>query len=250
MQIVNELAAPVDIQALENEEQALAQKVIAPDDVVLELGARYGSVSCVINRNLRNKLNQVVVEPDARTWGALEHNKRINGCGFHIVQGFISNQPQTLTNLAHHHNGYGATSIDSTTSTVPHYSLQQVEAHFQLRFNVLVADCEGFLERFLDENPQLYDQLRLIMFEADYPDKCDYNKIRAALRQHGFQESVRGAPKRMAKTQQPSQHSDVCLDAANIHQAAAQLFKASHRACACSGGVRCQHKRRDGCQAP
>jgi len=47
-------------------EQKLVNIYIQPDDVVLELGARYGTVSCNINKKLNNKLNQVSVEPDSR----------------------------------------------------------------------------------------------------------------------------------------------------------------------------------------
>ncbi len=32
-----------------------------------------------------------------------------------------------------------------------------------------------------DENPDFYDDLRLVLFEADYPEKCNYNKIRRQL---------------------------------------------------------------------
>jgi len=62
----------VDIEHLEKPEQDLAKKYILENDIVLELGARYGSVSCIINTNLNNKNNQVVVEPDHRVWDALE----------------------------------------------------------------------------------------------------------------------------------------------------------------------------------
>jgi len=55
-----------------------------------------------------------------------------------------------------------------------------------LNFNVLVADCEGFLEQFFDENPEFYDNLRLIIFEEDFPEKCNYNKIKENLRTKGF----------------------------------------------------------------
>jgi hypothetical protein len=49
-----------------------------------------------------------------------------------------------------------------------------------------VADCEGFLEQFFDENPTFCDGLRLLLFEADYANKCNYGKIRAMLREKGF----------------------------------------------------------------
>ncbi len=37
---------------MEKDEQDLANKYILEDDIVLELGARYGSVSCIINNKL------------------------------------------------------------------------------------------------------------------------------------------------------------------------------------------------------
>ena len=37
----------VDTNKIEKEEQDLAKQYIKKDDVVLELGARYGSVSCI-----------------------------------------------------------------------------------------------------------------------------------------------------------------------------------------------------------
>ena len=55
-----------------------------------------------------------------------------------------------------------------------------------MKFNVLVADCEGFLEIFFDENPELYDKLDIIIFEADYPDKCNYDKIKMNLKNRKF----------------------------------------------------------------
>lgn len=84
---------------MEKPEQDLANDFIRKNDVVLELGARYGSVSCTINNILNNKHNQVVVEPDDRVWNALEDNRHRNNCDFHIVKGFISNKNLDLTNM-------------------------------------------------------------------------------------------------------------------------------------------------------
>lgn len=56
----------VDTNKMKKSEQDLAKQYIKKDDVVLELGARYGSVSCIINSKLSNKNNQVSVEPDSR----------------------------------------------------------------------------------------------------------------------------------------------------------------------------------------
>jgi len=182
----------VDTNNLEKPEQDLAWKYIKNNDTVLELGARYGSVSCVINTKLNNKTNQVVIEPDSRVWNALEQNKLANNCNFNIVKGFISNKKLNLTNLNDCCGGYGATFIEDNTTSIPSYSLDDIKQKYNLEFNVLIADCEGFLEVFFDENPDFYDKLRLIIFEADYPEKCNYNKIKNTLINKNFNKILEG----------------------------------------------------------
>lgn len=181
----------IDIERIEKPEQDLTRKYIRENDIVFELGARYGSVSCTINSKLKCKTNQVVVEPDERVWEALERNKKANGCEFHIVKGFVSSKKLGLTDTSFC-NGYGTTSIEDISSNIPSYTMKEIYNMYNLKFNVLVADCEGFLETFLDENPQFYNTLRLMMFEADYPKKCDYHKIRSTLVKKGFIEKERG----------------------------------------------------------
>jgi FkbM family methyltransferase len=135
---------PVDICLFERTEQYIANTFIEPDNVVLELGARYGTVSCVINKRLSNPLNQVSVEPDKNVWHALQKNRERNGCSFHILQGFISDKPMTLDK-----SSYSGMGVSSPTSDIPCYSLASVEKHFGLKFDTLVVDCEGCLETFL-----------------------------------------------------------------------------------------------------
>ena len=94
----------IDIASMEKPEQDLAQQYIKENDIVFELGARYGSVSCIINSKLKCKTNQVVVEPDERVWDALEQNKIRNNCEFHIIKGFVSVKKLGLTNLDNYYN--------------------------------------------------------------------------------------------------------------------------------------------------
>jgi FkbM family methyltransferase len=178
-------------ERVEREEQDQARTFIPPDAVVLELGARYGTVSCIINKQISNPGNMVVVEPDPRVWEALENNMRLNSCAFHIIKGFVSSKPLAL--VQHQDDSYGTTAVPSQTpSGIPSISLQDIEARHGLKFNTLVADCEGFLEQFFDENPHLYTQLRLVMFEKDYPQKCNYGRIMEQLAGHGFTQVVAG----------------------------------------------------------
>jgi FkbM family methyltransferase len=174
---------------VERQEQILAEEYIQPDDTVLELGARYGTVSCVINKKLNDKTRQVVVEPDNRVWDALNKNKERNNCFFHILQGFISRKKRTLTELEDW-KGYGTSSVEDTTSTIPTWTLEDIQDQTGLQFNVLVADCEGYLETFLDENPTFLDGLRCIIFEKDKPKVCNYKKIQQSLTEKGFIQRV------------------------------------------------------------
>jgi FkbM family methyltransferase len=182
----------IDTENIEKQEQDLANQYILENDIVLELGARYGSVSCIINSKLKNKKNQVVVEPDERVWDALEQNKIRNNCDFIIVKGFISNKKLDLTNLDCCSGGYGATFIENDNTKIISYSLNDIQNKYNIKFNVLVADCEGYLEVFFDENPEFYNNLRLIIFEADYEEKCNYNKIKNTLFEKGFIKILEG----------------------------------------------------------
>ena len=53
-----------------------------------------------------------------------------------------------LTNLDCYYGGYGSTFIYNESSKIPSYTLDQIKTKYNLKFNVLVADCEGFLEVF------------------------------------------------------------------------------------------------------
>ena len=167
----------IDSQNIEKDEQDIAKQYIEPHNVVLELGARYGTVSCAINKLLNNKSNQVVIEPDEKVWNALEKNKNHNNCEFHIIKGFVSNKNFSLSN-----NDYSSSATESVESSIKSYKLEDIESQYNLKFDTLVVDCEGCLETFFDEYPHMYVQLKNITFEEDQSHKCNYEKINEVLR--------------------------------------------------------------------
>ena len=172
---------------LEKTEQELAYKYINENDVVLELGARYGSVTCIISKKLKNKSNFVCVEPDSRVFDALEKNLSINNCKVNIVKGFLSKEKIDLTNLDCYKGGYGSTFVVNNKSNTDCFTLNNIKNKYNIKkFTVLMADCEGFLEKFFDENPELFKELNLVIYEADYKNKCNYDKINNNLKNNGF----------------------------------------------------------------
>lgn len=185
--IYNEINYAVPHLEYERDEQLLVARYVEQNDKVLELGARYGSVSCIINKILSNKLHQVSVEPDSTVWEVLEKNKKINNCFFYIHKGIVSKKNYELKL-----NGYGST-IDLSNKlsnlqsiTTDNISLEDLQNKYNITFNVLVADCEGFLELFLNENPFLYKQLNKIIFECDRGDICNYDLIKENLIKNNF----------------------------------------------------------------
>lgn len=181
---INENSNTVNHLEFETTEQLIALKYIKPDDIVLELGARYGTVSCVVNKLLNNKNNQVSVEPDKNVWNALDLNLTNNKCNTNVVKGFISKKSLSLNE-----NGYSSMQQIDNSTTTPNYTLDQVKEKYNIsNFTVLIVDCEGCMESFLNENPEILSTLRLVTFEEDQPHICNYDNIKKMLTQNNFYE--------------------------------------------------------------
>lgn len=177
----------IDTQAMEKEEQDDAEKFIQPTDCVLELGARYGTVSAIINKKLLKPTNHIAVEPDEDVWNALEKNKQNSQSYFRILRGIISNKKFSLQK-----SGYGTNQIESDLSNLPHFTFKQVQDMVDTPFTALVADCEGCIEHFFKENEEILKTLRIIMLEEDFPEKCNYNSVKELLKKHSFKEVKQG----------------------------------------------------------
>lgn len=165
---------------IERDEQCDAYSYIPKESTVLELGARYGMVSCLISKILKNPKNHVAVEPDSDVIPALIKNRDNTGSQFSIFNGVVSRKPQNFNPL-----GLGSfTSQAQDQGNVATTTMQDLEDRYQLKFDVLVADCEGFIGEFIEEND--INQFKLILLEKDRPEVCDYNKVEDYLTDKGF----------------------------------------------------------------
>lgn len=177
--IQDEKGNKVNYLAYESVEVKQAQDYIQPDDRVLELGARYGGVAVTTNKILKDKDKHYVVEADDRVWDALEFNKHNNNCQFNIIKGTISKKP-----LKRNGTSWSTHTIEAKDGDVviPNYPIPLVD------FNVLIADCEGFIETFYDENKEFFKGLRLILLEKDRVEFCDYDRIFKEFENLGFKQ--------------------------------------------------------------
>jgi len=170
----------------ETTEQWIAETFIPKDAVVLELGGRYGVVSCKINSVLENKKNHLVVEPDTQVFPVMFKNLIKHRAQAQVFNGVVSKKP-----LYFQPAGLGSRARETPCSceafVVPNKSLEQLIHETGLKFDTLVADCEGCLGMFFEENIDLIDNFKLITFEEDYGEFCDYEKIKQILKQKQFE---------------------------------------------------------------
>jgi len=181
----NEKNEKINHKVEEIDEQRQAFKYITSNDIVLELGGRYGSVSVVINKIVNNKNQHVVVDPDLNIIPALQKNRDLNNCSFTILPKFISNKNKKIV-----YNGYGTRVEDNiesiTDNNESQISYNKFKEEFPQNFNVLVADCEGCLYEFLEMMGNDFNNLTKVIYEADQPDICDYVKVKEKLINAGF----------------------------------------------------------------
>jgi FkbM family methyltransferase len=173
----------IDHINIENTEQYQAYKYIKPEDVVLELGGRYGTVSVVINKIVNNKSGHVVVEPDENVINCLKTNLENHGSSCQVLPQFISNSNKKII-----YNGYGTSTEYDESKSSNQITYEEFKKMYPQDFNVIVADCEGCVYDFLEMMGEDFNKLNKLIFEADKPDICDYSKVKDKLTNAGFKE--------------------------------------------------------------
>lgn len=192
----------INLTSYEIFEQYLVSKWIKPDDIVLELGGRYGIVSCTINMLLdnENKNKHVVIEPDDSIIKILFKNRKITKSKFSIFKYPIndneiifykSEQVQGLANFVVNLKNKPNSSNDKYLNNFEEIKLKNITHNdffnkFKQKFNVLIADCEGCLCDFFSQNNKILEQLEMIIFELDNENICNYNNVYNLLEKNNF----------------------------------------------------------------
>jgi FkbM family methyltransferase len=196
MSFVDEWSRPVDMR-IEEMSRNLVSKYVKPHHHVLEFGARYGTVSVFLSKMLERGEHLVSVEPDPNVIPCLKHNRDANGASFHIVHGVCSNEKQYLV---HHpcvweQKTYADPSavLGRRVCEIKNYSVRELEDMHSLRFNVLVADCEGYLIEFFNDNKEFIRSLDVLIYEEDCTSShpinghsVDYSELETFLKEHNF----------------------------------------------------------------
>jgi hypothetical protein len=176
---------------VEREEQQDAELLIPPHAVVLELGGRYGLAAAVVNNRLDNPVQHIVVEPDPTVQEALKANRDSHFCYYTIFEGVVSRQPMYF-------NQYGYCSFCSPVpndTPVQTLTIEELQELYRIGpFTHLVADCEGGLLDFFEENKEFLATLEGIYFEGDTRNgmQTDYKPLKLFLQEKGFLQEKSG----------------------------------------------------------
>jgi|694.fasta_scaffold14253_7 hypothetical protein len=165
-------------KSVEEGSRFLINKYIEPDMKVLELGARYGTVSVCLDYLLNNPSKQLLcVDPDMTVKDCLQINKDMNGCTFNIYNGTISKKELYVC--------YNGCCWESKTYVNPPANLKSIKTNtlsldkiqelYDINFDCVLADCEGFLLEFINENPEFFDNIKCLIYEEDCGKKNPIN---------------------------------------------------------------------------
>jgi FkbM family methyltransferase len=181
---------------IESDMWTLARALIIPSQRVLELGARYGTTSCVLAEVTHNHGGVVSVEPDQKAHAALRANLDSHRCNVAVFRGTVGQTPQVVLEFPNRSLRYEVQTRQATAADhpLPHLTYERLEqlsgrqdgTYQRFQFNVLVLDCEGCINDMLSSRILASHSLELILLEMDSPRKVDYSMWHLRFERHGF----------------------------------------------------------------
>ena len=127
---------------IEWDEWMLVNAFIQPGDVVIEFGARFGTTSCMISRQVGEFGHVISVEPDISVHGYLLKNRYEHSCNYHAVLGVVSKEPIFMGNYNHYAQ---MTKLDGKGPGLPRIDVPEIQNVIGSRINVALIDCEGIV---------------------------------------------------------------------------------------------------------
>lgn len=175
---------------IEKDEHDNVKRYVKPNARVLELGGRFGTTSCVIASQLKNSGKQVTVEVDDHVMKYLMLNRESHFCNFYL-------NPFPIGNSTFKHagkkTGYANrvipdTASSSSSSTISHYTYEEIQKVVGFTFTTLLIDCEGCIQYIFQGNSvplrDLLSEVDTILIEGDMPmstphmkSGCEFNCV-------------------------------------------------------------------------
>ena len=163
-------------------EQLMVAKYLAPTAKVLEIGANYGRNTLTIAALLEDERNFVALECDQKNASIARINRDLNNYKFGIEVAALSTRKlyqREWYTYTEEEKPVGATEI----ATI---SWPELQRKYDVKFDTLVADCEGALYHILKDIPSLLDNINLVIVENDYASMSIKHEVDAIYRAAGL----------------------------------------------------------------
>lgn len=170
--------------SLEDElpEQRMAVRFIEPTAKVLELGANIGRNTLMIASILEDSRNLVTLECAPGSARVLRMNRWVNNFQFHIEVSALSYRKLIQ-------QGWNTIPSDELLpgySWVNTITFEEICRKHELRFDTIVADCEGALFYILQDNPDILRHIGTVIVESDYLSVDHKRSVTGTFERHGF----------------------------------------------------------------
>lgn len=168
--------------AYEYPEQLLTAFYLPSDAKVLELGSNLGNNSCVIGYILNDSSNLVTMETRTEAIRYLTENRDINSLKFHIVEGALSKVPLIQKGWITQPSNEDIDGFFRVNT----FSFNELQEQYDIIFDTLVVDAEGALYQILLDDPEILNNIKLIIIENDFKnaEQCLYTLN--LFRENGF----------------------------------------------------------------
>lgn len=163
-------------------EQLMAMRFIKETDSVLEIGANVGRNTSIIASILDDDKRLVSLECCQEYAKQLEINRDQNGFHFHIEVSALSQVPLIQKGW----DTFISELVFDGYKKVETVSFEDLEKKYNVKYNVLVADCEGALYQILKDEPKLLDNIEVVILENDFRDITKKNYVDSKFAERGL----------------------------------------------------------------
>jgi FkbM family methyltransferase len=165
-------------------EQLLTIKYIKENNKVLEIGGNIGRNTLIIATLLNDTKNLVTLESHPVISKQLQENIKINNYNINVEASALSEQP--LIQCGWNTKPLTDAVIPEGWIQIPTISFSNLVKKYNVDFDTLVADCEGALYYILKDNPDILNNINLIILENDFADLSQKEFVNTIFKNKGF----------------------------------------------------------------
>jgi FkbM family methyltransferase len=145
-------------------EQCMVTQFLKSNSNVLEIGSNIGRNTVIIASLLEKSSQLVTLESDPQSVKSLKKNRFINRLHFYVEDSALSYQKLIQKNWV---------TIPSEEVLPGYFSVktityEELEEKYKVKFDTIVADCEGALYHILLSRPSILTNIEMVILENDF----------------------------------------------------------------------------------